>query len=383
MLTSLAAILSQGHIYLTLYVYLAAAMLLELFYENDMVSRWLARVGALAIILFIGLRWETGTDWLSYIKIFYTNDTSSDYDSALFGIDQGYILFNHIMYSVSSDYSLFLLVDATLAVGMVYVFIEKSTKFPNMAVYLFYTSYAITHFMGSNRRMLAIGLVCVGFLFLQKNGRLWRGWPRWMVPFAIGAMIHRTSVAALPGLLVGSRRWPTIAVVLGLLACLVLGVSGAPFAALETLGNLLSKFTGLAIVDKLTFYTSGESDLNTNVSVVTQAILGVVKRSTVLAIFITYFHYAKPSDYALKLYKIYIIGCALYFVMVSAPIFQIVSTYYSIVEIVLLPIIFHDLRGAKVPYSLYLLIIPFFLMVSALSPYLELYVPYRSILTTY
>lgn len=383
MLTNIGLIFSDGQIYLTLYACLAAAMIIELFYENDLVGRWMARSGIVAVILLIGLRWDTGTDWNSYLRIFYTNDTSSDYDSTVFGIDYGYILFNRIMFYFSRDYSVFLLADAILAIGAVYIFIERSTKLPCMGVFLFYTSYAITHFMGSNRRMIAIGFTCIGFLFLMREHRLRQGWWRWAVPFGIAATMHRTSMGALPGLLVSHRAWRGQTVVAMLAVSLVLGITGASFAMLEGLGNALSQFTGISAVQKLIFYTSGDAQFDTNIDFTQQAILGVAKRSSVILIFLLYMRFGKPSIYAQRLFNVYITGCCIYFSMISAPIFQIISTYYSIVEIVLIPIIFYELKSLKVPYTLYLLTVPLLLLLSSLTPYLQLYVPYRSIYGTY
>lgn len=373
-------ILAEGRIYLLLYACLAAAMLIELFYENEIVSRWLARAGMLAVILLIGLRWETGTDWLPYLRVFYTNDTTSDYDAVVFGIDQGYILFNRAIYALSTDYTWFLIVDAFIAMIPIYIFIEKSTKFPVMGVYLFYTSYAITHFMGSNRRMIAIGFVCLGFLYLSRNERLRTRWHRWALPFGVAMFVHRTSLAALPGLLVSRKAWPTWAVIGGLLAALLLGMGGIPFTVLELLARSLADFTGITAVEKLIFYTSGDAQLDAEFDVVRQAILGVAKRSTVLAIFILFMRYGRPSEYAQRLFNIYIVGCAIYFALLGSPIFQVISTYYSIVEIVLIPIIFYNIPSFKIPYTLYLIIVPLFLLLSSLSPYLDLYVPYHSIL---
>lgn len=377
--SSIATIVIDGWVYMALYAALAVAMIVELYAENDMVSRWMARTGALTIMLFIGLRWETGTDWLPYLRVFFTNDTSADYDTAIFGIDQGYLLFNQMIHWISRDYTLFLLVNSGLTITLIYAFIERSTKYPCMGVYLLYTSYVVTHFMGSNRRMLAIGLVCAGFAALRKEEGLTRNWSKWVVPIGVAATIHRTSIAALLGMVVNRNAWPARFVVPGLLVCIILGVSGAPFAGLQALGNLLSDYTGFSAISKLVFYTSGEAQLDANYDAVRQAVLGVAKRSTLLVIFIAYMHWNKPSEYAQRLYNIYILGCAVYFLMIGAPIFQIISTYYSIVEIALLPIIFYNLPQFKIPAMIYLLIVPFLLLLSSLIPYLELYVPYYSV----
>lgn len=375
---------STGGPYLLLYVLFAAAMVLESLYDNERLGRAFGRIGIVVLILFIGLRWETGTDWLAYFKVFYTPPSSGEYDAVVFGIDQGYLLLNQLVYRFTSDYSYFLLLDAIIALGAVYYFIEKSTKLPAMGVYLFYTSYAVTHFMGSNRRMLAIGLVCIGFLHLLQPRRLWQAWPLWVVPFAGAAVFHRTSLLAIPALVVSRRAWRPMWVVGGLLTCVVLGMSGAPFAALEALANGLSQFAHITVVEKLVFYTSGgDAQSSATFDVMGQALLGVAKRSTILAIFITFMRLGKPNEYAQLLYNIYVTGCAIYFLLIGSPVFQVTSTYYTIVEVALLPIIFSQLPQYKVPYLMYLLFIPFFLLISALSPYMEVYIPYRSIFTTY
>jgi hypothetical protein len=337
------------------------------------------------LVTFIGLRWETGTDWRAYMNIFYATPSNPDYDIIVFGVDAGYIWINRFIYGFFDDYSIFLLVDAAVSIAAVYFFIERSTRLPNMAVYLFYTSYVVTHFMGSNRRMLAIGFVCIGFLFLRSPKKLWqRSW-EWLTPFVLAAAVHRTSILALPGLAVGRRSWPVWVVVPGLMACVGLGMSGAPFAALEALGSLLSGYAHITVVDKLLFYTSGggEAQAAGELDVMQQALLGVAKRSTVLVIFIAYMIRGSLDQYEQRLFNIYVSGCAIYFLMIGSPIFQIVSTYYTIVEIVLMPILFSRTPQFKVPYLIYVLIIPLLLLFSALSPYMELYVPYHSIFTTY
>jgi len=383
MLASINIIFGEGQIYLIIYACLAMAMIIELFYENEILAKWMARAGIVTIILLIGLRWETGTDWFPYYKIFYTSDSSSDYESTVFGIDYGYILFNKIVYFFSKNYTVFLMIDAIVAVVSVYIFIERSTKLPCMGVFLFYASYAMTHFMGSNRRMIAIGFTCIGFLVLARPRRLTQGWPQWALPFGLAALMHRTSVAALPGLIVSAKAWRTRTVIPMLVLSLVLGISGVSLTLLEGLANALSQYAGVSVVSKLVFYTSGDAQYDGNTDFARQAILGALKRGSVIAILIIYMRHANPTLYIQKLYNIYIAGCSIYFSMIAAPIFQIISTYYSIVEIVLIPLVFHDLKALKVPYVLYLLVFTLALLLSALTPYLQLYVPYNSFYSVY
>lgn len=377
-------ILAEGGIYLFLFGYLAAAMLLEMFADSRRFSNWLGRFGALLIIMFIGLRWQTGSDWTPYFNIFYTSEISNDYDFVVFGIDYGYLIFNQIVHYFTTDYTVFLILDAAIAIGSVYYFIEKSTRWPNMGLFFFYSSYVVTHFMGSNRRMLAIGFVCIGLLQLMKRRPVADGWLRWTLPYALATTMHRTSMAALPALFVSRRAWRPIVVVLGLSLCVALGVAGLPFAALESLGGFLSRYTNITIVEKLIFYTSGaEAQATAEFDVMRQAMLGVAKRSSILALFTLYMVYGKPTEYAQRLYNIYVIGGAVYFLMIGSPVFQVISNYYSIVEVALLPIMFSDTSRWKIPAIFYLVPVSALLLISSLTPYLIYYVPYRSVFTTY
>lgn len=377
---TISILFSSGMIYLYIYLYLLFFVFIELIFKNRTISTNILRLNSIILILFLGLRWQSGTDWFAYFNLYYTDIYSSDYDTTRFGMESGFLYFNKFFKYFSESYTFFLLVQSTIAISLIYYFIEKSTKLPNMALYLFYTSYMITHFMGSNRRMIAIGIVCLTYTLLIKSGGFQRAWPAKVGSFFVALNFHRTAMMALPSHFISTRAFSTVTVIVALAVCVILGLSGAPFYLLQALASGLIQFADVTFVQKLIFYTAEQSvGVNENFDVMNQALLGLAKRITTISIFIFYMATNKKSEYIQRLYNIYITGCLIYFLMIGSPVFQIVSVYYTIVEIALIPIIFYNVKNMRIIMTIYIVIVPFLLLVNALSPYIDLYVPYRTI----
>lgn len=377
---SISILFRDGLIYLYLYAYLLFFVFIELVYKNEILSVNIGRFNAIILILFLGLRWESGTDWFSYFNLYNTDIYSYDYDTTRFGMEAGFLYFNKFIKYFFYNYTFFLLVQCTISISLIYYFIEKSTKLPSMGLYLFYTSYMITHFMGSNRRMIAIGIVCLTYTFLTRPGGFKRAWPAKVGSFFVALNFHRTALMALPSHFLSTRAFSTAPVVAALGASVILGLAGIPFYLLQALSSGLLQYTDVSLIQKLIFYTAEQSvGVAEDYDVMNQALLGLIKRFATISIFILYIASNKQSEYIQRLYNMYITGCCVYFLMIGSPVFQIVSVYYTIVEIILIPTIFYNVKNMKIILMIYIVIVPFLLLISALSPYIDLYAPYRNI----
>lgn len=377
----LQKLFTDGLVYVILYIFFLLAMLIEVAFNSRKLSYFAGLLGCTVLICFIGGRWETGTDWAPYYNMFSYQYYDADYESVLYGVEIGYVLFNRIVSFISDEYSLLLFIDAAVAVSAVYIFIARATVFPSVGLFIFYNSYVITHFIGSNRRMIAIGFVCIAFLWLERSIALRHNWRRWTLPFVLAAAFHRSSLLAFPALVVSRQRWPTPYVVGGLVICAVLGLSGFPFLALQSIAMGLSDFSGITFVEKLLFYTTVDgAQANEEFDVFGQALLGIIKRSVNIAILLFYLRFATVNNYWQSLYNIYVLGCGTYFLMIGSPVFQVVSIYYTIVEVVLFPVLLSSIRFGKASLIAILIGLQFLLLISSLSPYFDLYVPYRSVL---
>jgi hypothetical protein len=371
----------DGQVYLALYCFFLIAMLIDLAFNSKKLSSFVGLLGCIVLIILIGGRWETGTDWAPYYNMFTYQYFDVDYEALFYGVEIGYVIFNRIMAFLSDEYSLLLFMDAAIAVSAVYIFIYRSTVLPSVGLFIFYNSYVITHFIGSNRRMIAIGFVCIAFLCLERSLAFRQNWRSWAFPFIAATAFHRSSLLAFPAIFVGRQRWPTSYVFSGLMICAILGLSGFPFLALQTIAVGLSDFSGITFVEKLLFYTTVDgAQAADEFDVMGQALLGIVKRSLNIAILVFYLRFAVMNHYWSRLFNIYVFGCGIYFLMIGSPVFQVVSIYYTIVEIVLFPILLSSIRYGKASLIAILAGLQFLLLVSALSPYFDLYVPYKSVL---
>lgn len=367
---------SDGGIYFLLLFYFFLIAFLEAVNAIDGYRIQFTALSAVILVIFLGFRWETGTDWDSYKELFDSLELDWSFLLAVYSFDPGYVFFNALVRLFTDQYTIFLVSDAVVGLYLVYYFIVRSSPFPNISIYIFYTSYFVAHFMGSNRRLIAIAALLVAIYYLFES-RVKRHWAMYGTAF----LFHRSSgIGAVIWLIPKKIFTPkTVFIVLGI--CLMLGLSQAPFKAIETLGTLLYSVIDNPIFEKMVFYSETSSEhVSENVDIVTQTILAVAKR----AIFIFYYWYVTRGKSVDKftgyLYNIYIVGFAGYLLMVGSPIFQVVTTYFAIVEISLTARMFaYSPQNSRLPFMFAIFAYGVLQLVSALNPYRELYMPYLSI----
>jgi len=177
------------------------------------------------------------------------------------------------------------------------------------------------------------------------------------------------------------KRFATKQILVILLLCLIIGIMQLPFKVVELLGEALSGFSSNAIIDKMLFYSENSEDvIPENTNPVILMTLSVIKRS----VFITFYLYVikknkgvldSISDYFLN---IYVVGFAIYLLFNGSPIFQMLSTYFTFIEIALIGRFwsYTDIR-TKFIFLGILLFYGFFQLLSSLNAYPELYIPYK------
>ena len=367
----------EAFFYLALFLWFFTLAALECCLPLEKRLRFIgAEISLIGLTLILGLRWETGTDWINYKVLFDTLEINTSSIFAVYSFDIGFVFLNAAVRLFSNNYSVFLLVNSALAIGLIYVFLKKCSPFPNTSIVLFYTSYFIPHYMGSNRRVIAIGFLLLLFLKVPKVSP-----SRLAFLQGMSLAFHRSSIVGLLSLLVPSQHfsWKYLSMLLG--SCAVLAVMQAPVGLIEGLGRLLSGSTNIELVAKMIYYGSTSKDhVSENVNVFTQTLLSLLKRIIFLAIFfVTIRRFREPGIHA-KLLNLYIIGIAIYVLFVGSPIFQVLSTYFCIVEIALIGMSAMHLRSNQRPI---LIIFLFFYgilqLINSLNPYPELFIPYISI----
>jgi hypothetical protein len=116
------------------------------------------------------------------------------------------------------------------------------------------------------------------------------------------------------------------------------------------------------------------------VDIFAQLFLGLFKRCLFLAFFFLTIRRMTQRGLHAKLLNLYIVGLAIYVLFSGSPIFQALSTYFTIVEIGLVGISIVMLVDYKRKvFLIFLFLFGLLQMLSALNPYPDLYIPYLSI----
>lgn len=371
---------SEGKIYLFFYLWFFLLAVVEISKDVKPYRNIIAAFSCLLLSLFTGLRWDTGTDWLSYKELFDTLELNWTFLLNVYAFDLGYVVFNAIVRFFSDSYVLFLLIDSFLAVGIVFLFLKKYSPNPNMSIFVFYNAFFVAQFMGSNRRIISLGAGL--FIFYHICQKKYKKFALWEL---VAFLFHRTSIMISLGWLVPRKRFSTNKIITILLLCLIIGIPQLPFKLVGILGDLLSAFSGNSFVEKLLYYSENkEAGISESTNPIILMTLSVVKRS----IFISFYFYVINQNKGLLdnitdyFFNIYIIGFAMYLLFNGSPIFQMISTYYTFIEIVLIGRIWNYTRlQAKFIFLVVLFFYGFFQLLSSLNAYSELYIPYKTFLT--
>jgi len=151
--------------------------------KSKIIVFWLL---VILLIIFNGLRWEMGTDWDNYYKIFMEANTYMKLGKPP-GLEAGYIYYNTIIRLFTDNYSYFLLITtAFIYIGIFYA-VAKITNYNLLS--LFYIFSTLTWYSGSLRQMMA----CVFFVFAIK-AVIERKLYVFIACIIIGALFHNSII---------------------------------------------------------------------------------------------------------------------------------------------------------------------------------------------
>lgn len=184
------------------------------------------------IVIQIGLRWKTGSDWESYFENFEnTNEYSTVLINTLVGFEIGYGTFVFFIKKLFDSYSIFLLIHALIFYGGVFIIAKKYSPYFFISLIFFYaTNLGI---VGSNRQLLAI-IICLWalkFVFEKKA-------VKFFLAIGFACLFHTT--AFLFGIYYFlNRNFKTITILLVLILSFLIGKTSLPFLVFSKFGGRL------------------------------------------------------------------------------------------------------------------------------------------------
>ena len=199
-------------IYLFVFIVLAGIAILSELHLTRRARLMLLASSYLLIVLFVGLRWQTGNDWTNYHE-YYIHANNLHDSSDPFEI--GFRIANVLSRSAELPYSGFLLLYSAIFIGlMVLSFDEDDFSMAGWLLLLFYSSFLVA-WMGTSRQIMAIGICLYSIRFI-----LGGNWLKFILCISVAACFHTTAVCFL-------LAWPlarinltlrTTWIILGLLA---------------------------------------------------------------------------------------------------------------------------------------------------------------------
>lgn len=320
----------------------------------------------LLMLLFAGLRWETGTDWIPYYDDFISPNIRQDFEL-------GYVTYVNIIRWFTESYTVFLLITTFIPLFLIYTTINKcidNKRIVLLSLSYFYAYYFLGSFFGAERRIIAIGLCFYAIGCLIKSKKLYA-----LLSISLATLFHSSAAIAVLMFFVQKIR---INYLFWLMLSLVMIIVPLTAYADGLVYTLISYIPIDIIRHKLTVYTENAEhygEFN---------IFGLVKR--VLICFLIYFcimrTYLKNDPALIFLLKIYILGVILYTILTPvSAMFSVLTIYFTITEVLLIPILITRLKIIEnavffiVIYILYLC----YQTYSILNSYPDLFYPYISI----
>lgn len=376
MLKLILNLFSEGKLYIFFYILFFIIAVLEVSKDVKSYKTVILFFSSFLLFLFTGLRWETGTDWFSYKELFDTLELDWTFLLNVYAFDLGYVILNASVKLFTDNYTLFLLIDSFIAISLIFCFIKKYSPNPNLSIFIFYNAFFVSQFMGSNRRIIALGAGL--FVFYSIYELKFKKYAVWQT---ISFLFHRTSIILLIAWFIPRERFSTKQILILLSSCLIIGIFQLPFNLVGLLGETLSSFSNNSFVEKMLFYSeNNENVISENTNPLILMVLSVIKRGVFISFYLYIINKNKGvidsiSDYFLN---VYIVGFAIYLLFNGSPIFQMFSTYFTFIEIVLIGR-YWSYANLKTKFSFLgiLLFYGFFQLLSSLNAYSTLYIPYN------
>lgn len=145
----------------------------------------------LAVALIVGLRYDVGGDWETYVEIFYRTGFLNLRDALLTG-DPGYSLVNWTMYQLGLGMWAVNLVCAAMFAWGLSKF-ARSQPNPWLALLIAVPYLVIVVAMGYTRQAVALGFIMAGLASIQGRSIL-----KFSIYIALAATFHKTAVVILP-----------------------------------------------------------------------------------------------------------------------------------------------------------------------------------------
>jgi hypothetical protein len=197
------------------------------------------------IILFRGLRWETGTDWEQFLDVFYT----IDFDS-IFGfkrthnttLEPGYALLNYICFYFTGSYTSLLFIYNAI---IIYIYYSVSWRYSSKNPICIFAMLIIFTEVFPLRHSLAAAIIIYSIRYIFSKDIL-----KYIFFIILATSIHYSAIIMFPFYYILDRnilykKYSIIWLILGYFCCVIISISPLLNTALELVAVIVSSVTGV------------------------------------------------------------------------------------------------------------------------------------------
>jgi hypothetical protein len=357
-------------IYFFTVILLFSFALLEAYCKVSLNSRRiLFFIAFMILVLQLGLRWETGTDWKAYLLQFksFNGFSAPSRFNNLF--EYGYILLVWLVKLVSNKYSVFLIFYAIIYYYLIFKSFQRYSPYLYLSLMIFYTSSM--GMMGSNRQLMALAICLYALRFVIEKKPV-----SFFLLIFLAINFHITAILFVFYYFI-NRDIKPFSLILVLIVCFIIGKFKLPFLTFSYVGSMIG---GNTATKTLLYLQSAKEALSVN----KLPLIGIFKRLIFLSIF--YYNRKRLAE-ELSYYNImlngYIIGILFYILFANSLLVMVSrgSIFFNVMEPLLISsqIYLFKRNENKVVIIALLMVLSFFLFFQSIASYPDLFIPYKGV----
>lgn len=353
-----------------LFIILLTGSFLEVFdSKRQRVARIIYYLVFSILFLLSFLRWERGTDWGGYYDYFthiYDLDFSSNFEN-------GFILLNYGVHTLSGSYTVLLFVMAALQYFLISKSIRYLSVYPVMSLLCYFAVTKGGIFFVRQYIALAILMYAVRFVIERKVYRF-------LLMVILACMIHRTAILFVPVYFLFDRKIKIRYYVMALLVLIPVAIHVS-----KVFDSLSTGLVNSIIENKINNYINKSADGEMyGIELSKSAILirGVAKRGFILLLYFLFMRRELVANRVTRgIFNIYFFGTCLYILL--TPLSEQLSRvclYFDIFDIFLFPLLLcRQKRWNKLLFFGLIVAFSFIRLHSSIELRRELFIPYKSV----
>ncbi|MGN6394314.1 MAG: EpsG family protein [Mucilaginibacter sp.] len=362
-------------IYIGIFLILACICIFDLVATPRYVRNFAITAVIIMLIILSGLRWQTGPDWDSYQTFF---DNYELYRDGVYinMFEPGFTMINGIIRCVSNNFTAYVLFMAIVTISVKFTVFLKHAGMVFILIFLYYCYYLAD--IALVRQFTALSFTLLSSIFIINRRPF-----LFVLCVIVATSIHVSSIAFLGAYWIYHKKFSEITLIIILVVSFLLGL-------LNFAGILVEKAIGLLgpasiYAEKLLKYTdTGGVTVSGNPYMA--FLLGSVKRAIVIPVL---FYCRNKIDVRDRdVYRGYlnllVIGNVIYFLfIIGFPVVTRMSVCFQYFEIFLIAFALTSIKEVKLKFVTFLIVVLFggFRLYSFMAPYMEVYFPYKTILS--